>query len=74
MRLAHPASGEREELRQFAVVEGPALGGGLHFDEAAAAGHDDVHVDFGARIFFVAEVEHGHAGDRCRRWWRRPSR
>jgi len=50
----------------FGVVEhfvelmagvGVLLGGGLGFDETAVGQHDDVHVDGGAGVFFVAEVE-----------------
>jgi hypothetical protein len=37
------------------------LGGGLHLDEPAGAGHDDVHVHARAGIFVVAEIQHGDA-------------
>ena len=46
------------ELR---IIERTMLGGGLHFYELFAAGDDHVHVDVGAGVFFVAEVEHGCA-------------
>ena len=36
---------------------GDALGGALHLDEAALAGHHHVHVDLGARVLRVVEVE-----------------
>jgi hypothetical protein len=39
------------------------LGGGLGFDEAAVGEHDDVHVDGGAGVLFVAEVEEDVAVD-----------
>jgi hypothetical protein len=37
--------------------EGRFLGCGLHFDQAAVFCHDDVHVDFSLRVFFISEVE-----------------
>ena len=46
-----------------ARVEGRAFGGALDFDVIPAAGHDDVHVDFGLGVFEIAQVEHGHAFD-----------
>src|SRR5450631_3953713 len=39
------------------------LGCGLYFDEFSAAGDDQVHINIGAGIFFVAEVEHGYSVD-----------
>src|SRR5271168_819210 len=39
------------------------LGGGLQFDNLVAGGHDEVHVDVGARIFFVVEIEKNFAVD-----------
>jgi hypothetical protein len=39
------------------------LGGGLGLDEASVGEHDDVHVDGGARVFFVGEVEQDVAID-----------
>ena len=42
---------------------GVFFGGGLGFDEAAVGEHDDVHVDGGAGVFFVAEVEEDVAVD-----------
>ena len=66
----------------FGVVEhgvelgagvGVVFGGGLGFDEAAVGEHDDVHVDVGAGVFFVAEVEEDVAVDDADARWRRPS-
>src|SRR6185369_5341184 len=42
---------------------GVFFGGGLGLDEASVGEHDDVHVDGGAGVFFVAEVEEGVAVD-----------
>ena len=39
------------------------LGGRLHLDEAAVAGHHDVHVGVGARVLGVVEVEQRRAVD-----------
>jgi hypothetical protein len=36
---------------------------GLHFDELASGGHDDVHVSLGVLVLDVIEIEHGLAGD-----------
>ena len=52
-------AGEGEHFVELAVVEGSVLGGGLHLDHLAAGGHDEVHIDIGARVFFIAEVEEG---------------
>ena len=42
---------------------GDALGGRLHLDELALAGHDDVQVDVGGRVLGVVEVEQRLAAD-----------
>jgi hypothetical protein len=39
------------------------FGGRLHLDKMTAAGEDHVHINVGAGILFVAEVEHGDATD-----------
>ena len=69
-----PPAASSSKLVEFVAAEGLAFGGGLDFDEAAAAGHDHVHIDFGARIFFVAEIEQRARRRRGRRWWRRRNR
>ena len=40
-----------------------AFGGALHLDEAAGAGHHDVHVGVAGRVLGVVEVEHRRAVD-----------
>ena len=52
-----------EHLVELGAGVGVLFGGGLGFDEASVGEHDDVHVDFGARVFFVAEVEEDVAVD-----------
>ncbi len=62
-----PLSGHRHQRGELLFAEGPALGGALHLDEAAAAGLDDVHVDVGGRVLLVVEVEQdrlAHLADR----------
>ena len=39
------------------------FGRGLEFDQLAAGGHDEVHVDVGAGVFFVVEVEQDFSFD-----------
>lgn len=51
--------GDVHHFEQASAWEGLAFGGGLDFDEAAVLGHDEIHVDFGLRVFFVGEVEEG---------------
>ena len=58
--LARPGSSSAVER---VLVERLALGGALHLDEAAVAGHDDVHVDVGLRVLLVGEIEQRHAVD-----------
>jgi len=53
--------GEGDELGELGVVEGELFGGGLDFDELPCPGHDEIHIDFGGGVFFVAEVEQGDA-------------
>ena len=60
-----------EHFAELLAAVGVLLGCGLGFDEAAVGEHDDVHVDGGAGVFFVAEVEEDVAVRRCRRRWRR---
>jgi hypothetical protein len=55
--------GEVEHLAQLGAGVGVVLGGGLGLDEAAVGEHDDVHVDGGAGVFFVGEVEQDVAVD-----------
>ena len=55
--------GQREQILHFAAGERTAFGGGLNFDEVAAAGHHHVHIDFGARIFFVGKIEQSFVVD-----------
>ena len=55
--------GDVEHLGELGAGVGVFFGGGLGFDEAAVGEHDDVHVDCGAGVFFVAEVEEDVAVD-----------
>jgi hypothetical protein len=55
--LIGAGGGEVEEVVELGAGEGDAFGGGLDFDEVAVFGEDDVGVNVGARVFFVAEVE-----------------
>jgi len=61
--LADTLFGEVEHLVELGAGVGVLFGGGLGFDEAAVGQHDDVHVDGGAGVFFVTEVEQGVAVD-----------
>lgn len=53
--------GEVEHAVELVGGEGGFFAGALEFDEGALAGEDDIHIDFGADVFFVAEVEDGLA-------------
>ena len=55
--------GEREQLVERRARERIALGGRLHLDQPAVAGHHDVHVGVGVRVLGVVEVEQRHAVD-----------
>ena len=57
-RSARPTSASISAAR-----ERRALGGALQLDEAAGAGHHDVHVGVARRILGVVEIEHRHAVD-----------
>jgi hypothetical protein len=52
-----------EHLAELGAGVGVVLGGGLGFDEATVGEHDDVHIDHGAGVFFVGEVEEDVAVD-----------
>src|SRR6478609_3175187 len=54
---------EVEQLVEALPVERHPLGCRLHLDEPAVAGHHDVHVDLGARVLGVVEVEQRHVVD-----------
>src|SRR5262245_60304307 len=60
---ADAALGDRQERVEPRTAEGHLLGGALHLDELARAGHDDVHVHLGARILGIVQIEHGLAVD-----------
>src|SRR5262245_51360082 len=70
--LGDAPCGQLEQLVERLARERVAFGGRLHLDEAAVAGHDDVHVGVGARVLGVVEVEQrdtvddpdGHGRDR----------
>src|SRR6478672_10729886 len=49
--------GQPEQRVERLAVEGQPLGRTLHLDETPVAGLDDVHVDFGAGVVFVGEIE-----------------
>ena len=69
-----PPSARLEERVELRAAEGQLLGGALDLDEAARAGHHDVHVDLGSRVLLVGKVQHRHAVDDADARWRRPSR
>ena len=48
---------EREQRVELGARERGALGGALHLDERAGAGHHDVHVGLGADVLLVGEVQ-----------------
>ena len=64
-----PLAGEVEQLVEPSRARTGALGGRLHLDEAAVAGHDDVHVDVGASS---PRSSRGRAAARRRRCRPRP--
>ena len=61
--LADAGFGEVEHGGELIAGVGVFFGGGLGLDQASVGEHDDVHVDGGAGVFFVAEVEEGVAVD-----------
>src|SRR5215207_1848808 len=54
---------ELEQRVELGLVERRALGGALHLDELAAAGHHDVHVGLGTHVLDVGQVEQRDAVD-----------
>lgn len=62
-QLADAGFGEIHHGEQAVTGKCLALGGGLHLDETAVFGHDQVHIDFGLRIFLVSEIEEDGALD-----------
>ena len=64
----HAAGGQVEQPVERLARERLALGGGLHLDQTALAGHHDVHVERGRRVFFVVEVEPRLAVDHADRY------
>src|SRR5918992_4292223 len=56
-----PLRGEVEQLVELVTAERSPLGGRLHLDQAAVAGHDHVEVDLGTSVLHVVEVEEGLA-------------
>src|SRR5262245_46016625 len=57
--LVEPVVGQAHLPIHVGARERSRLGGPLHLDVAACVGADDVHVDAGARVLFVAQVEDG---------------
>src|SRR6266540_2482013 len=54
--LVDAGGGEIEQRIQSVAVEGHALRGRLHLDEASVPRHHDVQIDLGARVLDVVEV------------------
>jgi hypothetical protein len=48
---------EIQKLVELRAIEGVVLAGPLHFHEFPFRAHDDVHVDVGANVFVVIEIE-----------------
>jgi hypothetical protein len=62
-KLANTCRAEREEILELRAGKGLAFRSRLNFDEAAASGHDDVHINFGSRIFVVRQIKQSLAID-----------
>src|SRR5205814_3693243 len=54
---ANSSDGKLDELVQLAAVECSVFSRTLYFHELSFAAHHNVHVDLGANIFFVIEIE-----------------
>src|SRR5581483_11061955 len=65
--LGDPGRGELEQLVERLARERVALGGGLHLDQPAVAGHYDVHVRIGCGVLVVVQVEQRHPADDAHR-------
>ena len=50
---------QRDSAKNWSSLNGAPLGGRLHLDDVAGAGHDEIGVGLGLRIFGVVEIEHG---------------
>src|SRR5918993_1314258 len=61
--LANAGVGQGEQRIEGVAAERVRFGRALQLDEAAVAGLHDVHVDVGARVFLVGQVQHRHAAD-----------
>src|SRR3954447_21076873 len=54
---------KRQQLVERFTRERVALRSGLHLDETAVTGHDDVHVGIGVRVFRIVEIQQRHTVD-----------
>ena len=59
----HALAGVADHFGELRLVENLVLGGRLHFDELVPGRHDKVHVDVGAGVFFVGEIEQNFSVD-----------
>src|SRR6185437_1561342 len=55
--LGDSVLGQPEEVVELAAAERKSLRRALHLDETPGGRHDDVHVDLGAYVLGVVEVE-----------------
>ena len=53
------AHAERYQFIHLGSTERLTLGCSLKFDKAAIAGAHNVHIDFGARVFVILEIQEG---------------
>ena len=57
-QLADAFAGEVEQREKLLLAERRLFRGGLHFDDVAGAGHDEIGVGLGLGILGVVEIEH----------------
>ena len=57
VELAKPSIARSSSASSSTAIERAVLAGALHLDEAAFAAHHDIHVDVGAHVLLVVEIE-----------------
>src|ERR1044072_6574296 len=60
-QLADAFARQRDQRGQLLLAERDLLGGRMHFNNNAGAGHYDIRVHVGFRIFRIVELEHRDA-------------
>src|SRR5690349_21340706 len=57
------SAGELHHFLELGIIKRVLFRRGLNFHDFSSAGHYEVHIDFGLRVFFISQIEQDFAFD-----------